>query len=101
MSTRFTTDVARALLQKLSTDDKFRAAFQADARAALKQLGHDTPAANRGVRGRDPVMHLENLRGGLASKEKIAAESERMLATFASGGEIESLAFHQFDFCAE
>lgn len=101
MSTRFTTEVARALLQKLSTDDAFRAAFQANPRAALKQLGHDTPAANRGVRGRDPVVELESLRGGLASKEKIAAESERMLATFESDGEVESLAFHRFDICAE
>lgn len=101
MSTRFTAEVARALLQKLSTDDAFRAAFQANPRAALKQLGHDTPAANRGVRGRDPVVELESLRGGLASKEKIAAESERMLATFEAGGQVESLSFHQFDFCAE
>lgn len=101
MNSRFTTEFARALLQKLSTDDQFRADFVADARAAVRQLGHDTPAADRGVRGRDPVLPLENLRGGLASKEKIAAESERMLATFESGAQVESLAFHQFDFCAE
>ena len=99
MSTRFTKDVARALLQKLSTDDAFRAAFQANPRAALKQLGDETPAADRGVRGRDPVVELENLKGGLASKEKIAAETERMLATFepdAQGGPV----FSQFDLCA-
>ena len=101
MSTRFTVDVARALLHKLSTDDTFRAAFQADARAALQQLGHDTPAANRGVRGRDPVVELEKLSGGLASKEKIAADSERMLATFESAASVESLAFNRFEFCAE
>lgn len=97
--TRFTKDVARALLQKLSTDDDFRAAFQANPRAALQQLGHVTPAENRGVRGRDPVVELETLEGGLASKEKIAAESERMLATFdadAQGGPV----FTQFDLCA-
>lgn len=101
MSTRFTVDVARALLQKLSSDDTFRAAFQANPRAALKQLGHETPDENRGVRGRDPVVDLESLRGGLASKEKIAAESERMLATFEAGAQVESLAFGKFEFCAE
>ena len=101
MSTRFTADVARALLQKLSTDDTFRDTFQANPRSALKKLGHDTPADNRGVRGRDPVVELEKLSGGLASKEKIAAESERMLATFEAGAQVESLAFNRFDFCAE
>ena len=97
--TRFTKDVARALLQKLSTDDGFRADFQANPRAALKRLGHETPAENHGVRGRDPVVELENLKGGLASKEKIAAETEAMLATFeadAQGGPV----FTQFDLCA-
>ena len=104
MASTLSVDVARALLKKLSNDDDFRDKFQKNPRAALAQLGHETPAADRGVQGRDPVMSLENLRGGLASKEKIAGQTEAMLATFAQyerTGDASVLAFHQFDICAQ
>ena len=99
MTTRFTMDVARALLDKLATDDAFRARFESDARAALRELGHETPTADQGVHGRDPVMHLQSFRGGLASKEKIAANTDSMLATFAQPDNAQ-LAFFPFSICA-
>ena len=104
MTSTISKDVARALLGKLATDDDFRDRFQKSPRAALAQLGHETPAADRGVNGRDPVISLENLRGGLASKEKIAAQTDTMLATwdrYAQTGDAAVLAFHQFDMCVE
>lgn len=82
MSSRFSLDVARALLDKLANDDDFRTHFVADPRAALRALGHETPAADHGVHGRDPVMHMEKLQGGLASKEKIAADTPTLLAAY-------------------
>lgn len=82
MSTGFSLEIARALFEKLATDDAFRSRFETDARSAMSELGHETPVADHGVHGRDPVMHLQTLRGGLASKEKIAADSDAMLATF-------------------
>ncbi len=97
-------EVARDLLKQLAHDDDFRADFQKNPRAALAKLGHETPAADRGAEGRDPVLPLARLRGGLASKEKIAAATEAMLATYdtyARTGDASVLAFHQFDFCAE
>lgn len=100
MSTRFTREVARALLGKLTGDDDFRRQFEADPRAALRLLGHETPAADQGVRGRDPVLPFEQLRGGLASKEQLSLDSERMLATFEEGDSAE-IAFGPFDMCAE
>ena len=75
-----------------------------DAEVEFEGLGHKTPAADRGVPGRDPVLPFKNLRGGLASKEKIAAATDAMLATYetyARTGDASVLAFHQFDFCAE
>ena len=82
MSSRFSLDVARALLDKLATDDDFRAHFVADPRAALRGLGHETPEADHGVPGRDPVLHVQKLQGGLASKEKIAADAPALLAVY-------------------
>lgn len=82
MSSRFSLDVARALLDKLANDDGFRADFVADPRAALRSLGHETPAADHGVPGRDPVLHVQKLQGGLASKEKIAADTPALLAVY-------------------
>lgn len=97
-------DVARALLKNLATDDDFRKRFVKDMRAGLRELGHETPEADRGVEGRDPVMRLARLRGGLASKEKIAEKTDAMMATYdtyARTGDAAALAFHQFDICAE
>ena len=45
------------------------------------------------------MVELESLKGGLASKEKIAAESERMLATFEADAQAAPV-FTQFDLCA-
>ena len=102
MANRLTKAVARALLDKLATDDAFRARFERDPRATLRELGHDTPAADRGVRGRDPVVNFEELQGGLASKETIAAESDQIMATY-DAPEAESSArgvFDRFTLCA-
>lgn len=104
MTSIISVEVARALLDKLATDDDFRDQFQKNPRAALAQLGHETPASDRGVEGRDPVLPLTRLRGGLASKEKIAAQTSTMLATwdtYARTGDANALAFHQMDICAE
>lgn len=104
MSNIISVEVARKLLKKLANDDDFRARFLDDAESELEGLGHKTPAADRGVPGRDPVLTLKRLRGGLASKEKIAAATDTMLATYetyARTGDASVLAFHQFDFCAE
>ena len=104
MTSTISVEVARELLKHLAHDDDFRADFQKKPRAALAKLGHETPAADRGVAGRDPVLSLTHLRGGLASKEKIAASTDAMLATFdtyARTGDASVLAFHQFDICAE
>ena len=71
-------EVMGRLFDALTTDDEFRDAFASDARAALRSLGHETPARVLGVPGRDPVLPFLELRGGLASKEKIAAGRERL-----------------------
>jgi putative modified peptide len=103
MTTKFTAEVAERLLDKLATDDAFRASFATDPRAALRLLGHETPLPDYGIAGRDPVLPLQVLNGGLASKEKIAAGRERMLATFqADYRPTDSQAriiFSMFDFC--
>jgi putative modified peptide len=99
MTTRFSLDVARALLGKLATDDDFRARFQRDARSALREVGHETPAADHGHEARDPVMHVQDLAGGLASKEKIAQNSDAMLASM-SLADVSARAFGPFDLCA-
>ena len=70
MANSFSPDVADKLLDKLSSDDEFRDLFQKNPRAALRQIGHETPDSNRDVRGADPVLCCYNLQG-LASKEAI------------------------------
>ena len=104
MTSIISVEVARELLKRLAHDDDFRASFEKNPRAALAKLGHETPAADRGVDGRDPVLSFAHLRGGLASKEKIAAATDAMLATYdtyARTGDASRVAFHQFDICAE
>ena len=85
---RIPKDIAARLVELLSTDDGFRERFAADPRAALRELGFETPEADRGKRGRDPILGLENPQGGLASKEKIAADSDMLLASFQSDEEV-------------
>ena len=104
MTNIISVEVARKLLLELATNESFRTRFEHNVRAALVSLGHATPAADVGIPGRDPVLPLENLRGGLASMAKIAASTDAMLATYetyARTGDASVLAFHQFDFCAE
>jgi putative modified peptide len=76
--TKLSPDVADKLLHGLSTDDNFRAAFEKDPRAALRSLGHETPAEHVGVAGKDPVMNFATLKGGLASKQKIASARQQL-----------------------
>jgi len=79
----FSADVADKLLEKLATDDAFRDLFQTNPRAALSQVGHDTPEQHFGLRGTDPVMCLV-LNNGLASKEVIRAGRDSMKAALTS-----------------
>lgn len=72
MASNFPPDIADKLLDKLASDDAFRAAFDHNPRAALKQLGYETPAADRDVRGVDAVMCLYSPKP-LASKEVFRA----------------------------
>jgi putative modified peptide len=65
--------VVDRLLQLLSTDDAFRDRFVADPRVALRALGHETPSEVHGIPRLDPVTQFSHFRGGLASKETIAA----------------------------
>jgi putative modified peptide len=102
MSTRFSMDVVRRLLQALGHDDAFRAAFVADPRAALRSIGHETPAADRDRPGRDPVLPMKQLRGGLASKQYFIDNADTMAATYeASQDDANAMvAFGPFDMCA-
>jgi len=101
MTTKFSRDVVHKLLHGLAHDDEFRAAFQKDPRAALSSIGHDTPAEHVGVEGKDPVMSFMTLKGGLASKEKIAASKDSMASEYnnpAPGAT--SMIFNPFTICA-
>jgi putative modified peptide len=102
MANRLTKAVARALLDKLATDDAFRARFERDPRSALHEVGHDTPAGDRGVRGRDPVLNFDELQGGLASKETIAASTDSLMAAYdAPPGDAAGVGmFDRFTICA-
>ena len=72
MANNFSREVADTLLDKLSSDDKFRDLFERNPHAALHQIGHDTPRDQVGIAGSDPVMCLTGA-SGLASKEQIGA----------------------------
>lgn len=73
----FSPEVVDKLVDLLSTDDAFRQLFQEDARAALRQVGHETAADEIGLRGRDPVMCMV-LSNGLASKAALCAGRDRI-----------------------
>jgi putative modified peptide len=73
----FSPEVADQLLEKLSTDDDFRALFVKNPRAALRKLGHDTPEADRDYKGVDPVMCVACVKT-LASKEQIQAARKEL-----------------------
>jgi putative modified peptide len=68
--------VAERLLEKLATDDIFRALFVRDARAAMASIGYETPAAYAGVPGSDPIMCCLDVR--LSSKAVLAASRDAL-----------------------
>ncbi len=68
-------DITEALLEKLSTDDAFRAAFTADPLSALKSLGY-TRQEGEPEDVKDP-FDLCDVKE-LASKEAIAAAKEQL-----------------------
>ena len=76
--TKFSPDVVNKLLHGLAHDDDFRAAFEKNPRAALSSIGHDTSDEHVGVEGKDPVLPLMTLKGGLASKQSIAAAKDKL-----------------------
>lgn len=100
---KFTHEVVDRLLEALATDDAFRASFEADPRAALRGLGHETPEEDLGVEGRDPVLPFLQLRGGLAPKERIAAGRQRMASDYRSASVtgVRGVVFGPFDICAD
>lgn len=77
MANNFSPEVADKLLDKLSSDDDFRALFERNPRAALRQVGHETADGDRDVKGADPVLCCNNLTR-LASKEAIAAARKEL-----------------------
>lgn len=103
MSKKFSPDVVDKLLHGLANDDDFRAAFERDPRAALSSIGHDTPAEDVGVEGKDPVLPFMTLKGGLASKDKIKAGMGRMAADYRSSAQVgtQGAVFGPFDICAD
>jgi putative modified peptide len=102
MSKKFAPDVVEKLLNGLANDDDFRAAFERDPRAALSSIGHDTPAEDVGVEGKDPVLPFLQLKGGLASKDKIKANKDRMAAAYKSADKVgvAGAIFGPFDMCS-
>ena len=103
MTIKFSPAVVQKLLHGLAHDDDFRAAFERDPRAALSDIGHDTPQQHIGVEGKDPVLPFLSLKGGLASKQRIAASKDQMEADYnadaVSGAK--GPVFTQFTICAE
>jgi putative modified peptide len=100
--TKFAPDVVGKLLHGLAHDDEFRAAFEQDPRAALSSIGHDTPEQHVGVEGKDPVLPFMQLKGGLASKEKIAADKDQLASAYrdASVDGVSGAIFGPFMSCA-
>lgn len=78
MANNFPRKIADKLLEKLSSDDDFRKLFQTDPRAALRELGYETPEKDVGVEGADPLMCLSS-GAGLASKKAIKAARSKLL----------------------
>lgn len=84
MTNKFSPEVADKLLDQLSTDQAFRDLFEKNPRAALRKVGHETPEADRDIKGQDPVLCAYNLNGGLASMDAIRAGHEKMKAALIS-----------------
>ena len=96
-STRLPVPIIDALLDLLAEDEGFRARFEANPRAALLELGYETPAAAQGVLGADPVLSFGYFHGGLASKEKVAATRDRWHSELRNR---QQAIFGPFDMCA-
>ena len=77
-SNKFPAEVAARLLDKLSSDDDFRALFLSDAREAMRSIGFETAAEHIGAPGADPIVCCENLRQ-LAPKDVLAASRTRLV----------------------
>lgn len=69
MPFKLSEDTVDSLLDKLATDDDFRASFQKDPRAALAAVGHKPSADAKVVEGAWMCMGVSQL----ASKEAIKA----------------------------
>lgn len=96
MSTTFSPEVADALLDKLSTDDTFRAQFEKDPAAAMASIGHRPAVQKQGLTASvDPVMCCNLKDGKLADKETIKASREKLRAAL-----MRPLPQAMFDFCA-
>ena len=78
-SNKFPAEVAARLLDRLSSDDDFRALFVSDAREAMRSIGFETAAEHVGVPGADPILCCQSLRG-LASKQELTASRTRLIA---------------------
>ena len=83
MANNFSPEVADKLLDKLSSDDEFRALFEKNPRAALRQLGHETPEADRDVKGSDPLLCASCVET-LASKAQIQAARKELKSQLTS-----------------
>ena len=102
MSTKFSPDVVARLLDGLANDDEFRALFESDPREALRSIGHETKPQHLGVEGKDPVLPFLKFQGGLASKEAIASDTDRLASSYLATDEtqVAGRAFGPFDFCS-
>lgn len=85
MAFKLSDQIADTLLDKLSSDDEFRALFQKNARKALASLGFE-PAAKAGPdeKGLWACCAVEQL----ASKEAIAKSRKELREQFTSGAAI-------------
>ncbi len=83
MPNNFSPEIADKLLDKLSNDDGFRALFEKNPRAALHKLGHETPDADRDVKGADPLVCCYSVKT-LASKSQIEAARKELQAQLVS-----------------
>lgn len=98
MSNTFSPEVADALLDKLSTDDNFRALFEKDPAAAMASIGHRPPSSTDKASlaaSADPVLCCNLKAGKLADKETIKAGRNKLRAAL-----MRPLPQAMFEFCA-
>lgn len=79
----FSPEVADRLLDKLGSDDDFRALILLNPRAALAMVGHVTPEVDRDIKGRDPILCLYSMKK-LATKAEILAARETLHAALST-----------------